>query len=52
MILLDVLPSRTYYVSYFTELGLSPNIIFNSPSVERMRRMSGQGFSVPSARPD
>ncbi len=50
MILLDVLPSRTYFVNFFTELGLTPHIIFNSPSVARMRRMFGQGFSVPSTR--
>ena len=44
MILLDVLPSRTYFVSIFTELGLTPNIVFSSPSIEMVRGMVGQGF--------
>ena len=44
MILLDVLPSRTYFVSVFEELGLTPNIAFSSPSIEMVRGMVGQGF--------
>lgn len=44
MILLDVLPSRNYFVSIFEELGLSPNIVFSSPSIEMVRGMVGQGF--------
>ncbi|BAU75611.1 LysR family transcriptional regulator [Metapseudomonas furukawaii] len=44
MILLDVQPSRTYFVSLFHELGLTPNIIFSSPSIEMVRGMVGQGF--------
>nr|WP_279653235.1 LysR family transcriptional regulator [Pseudomonas morbosilactucae] len=44
MILLDVLPSRTYFVRIFTELGLTPNIVFSSPSIEMVRGMVGQGF--------
>ncbi|WP_263139645.1 LysR family transcriptional regulator [Pseudomonas alcaligenes] len=44
MILLDVQPSRTYFVSIFEELGLSPNIAFSSPSIEMVRGMVGQGF--------
>jgi len=44
MILLDVLPSRTYFVSIFEELGLQPNIVFGSPSIEMARGMVGQGF--------
>ncbi|MCU1716158.1 LysR family transcriptional regulator [Pseudomonas sp. 5P_3.1_Bac2] len=53
MILLDVLPSRTYFVSIFEELGLTPNIIFSSPSIEMVRGMVGQGFgfSVLVTRP-
>lgn len=53
MILLDVLPSRTYFVSIFEELGLSPNIVFSSPSIEMVRGMVGQGFgfSVLVTRP-
>lgn len=44
MILLDVLPSRNYFVSLFNELGLSPRIVFSSPSIEMVRGMVGQGF--------
>lgn len=44
MILLDVQPSRTYFVSIFEELGLNPNIVFSSPSIEMVRGMVGQGF--------
>jgi len=44
MILLDVQPSRTYFVSLFHELGLTPNIVFGSPSIEMVRGMVGQGF--------
>ncbi len=53
MILLDVQPSRTYFVSIFEELGLSPHIAFSSPSIEMVRGMVGQGFgfSVLVTRP-
>ena len=44
MILLDVLPSRTYFISIFEESGLQPNIVFSSPSIEMVRGMVGQGF--------
>ncbi|EDT39435.1 LysR family transcriptional regulator [Burkholderia ambifaria] len=44
MILLDVLPSRTYFVSLFHALGLTPNIVFASPSIEMVRGMVSQGF--------
>jgi len=44
MILLDVAPSRTYFVSLFNDLGLTPNIVFSSPSIEMVRGMVGQGF--------
>lgn len=44
MILLDVQPSRTYFVSLFHALGLTPNIVFSSPSIEMVRGMVGQGF--------
>ncbi|MCV2223957.1 LysR family transcriptional regulator [Pseudomonas mercuritolerans] len=44
MILLDLLPSRTYFVSIFEERGLTPNILFSSPSIEMVRGMVGQGF--------
>jgi len=53
LILLDVQPSRTYFVSLFEELGLSPHIAFSSPSIEMVRGMVGQGFgfSVLVTRP-
>ncbi|QKJ88644.1 LysR family transcriptional regulator [Paramixta manurensis] len=44
MILLDVLPSRNYFVNLFTRAGITPNIIFSSPSIEMVRGMVGQGF--------
>lgn len=45
MILLDVQPSRTYFVSLFEELGLTPRIEFSSPSIEMVRGMVGQGLA-------
>lgn len=44
MILLDIQPSRTYFVSLFRDMGLTPNIAFGSPSIEMVRGMVGQGF--------
>ncbi|EJT83937.1 LysR family transcriptional regulator [Pseudomonas putida S11] len=49
MILLDVAPSRTYFVSLFNEMGLTPNIVFSSPSIEMVRGMVGQGFGFFAA---
>ena len=53
MILLDVVPSRTYFVSILTELGLTPHIAFSSPSIEMVRGMVAQGFgfSILVTRP-
>lgn len=44
MILLDIVPSRTYFVRLFHDLGLTPNIVFGSPSIEMVRGMVSQGF--------
>ena len=44
MILLDIQPSATYFVSLFDRLGLTPNIAFSSPSIEMVRGMVGHGF--------
>jgi len=44
MILLDVPPSSRYFVSVFEQAGLTPNIVFASPSIEMVRGMVGQGF--------
>ena len=53
MILLDMQPSRTYFVSLFHDLGLSPNVVFKSPSIEMVRGMVAQGFgySILVTRP-
>ncbi len=53
MILLDVIPSRNYFLSLFTEKGLHPNIAYTSPSIEMVRCMvgQGQGFSILVTRP-
>ncbi|PVZ20460.1 MULTISPECIES: LysR family transcriptional regulator [unclassified Pseudomonas] len=53
MILLDTLPSRTYFMSIFTERGLTPHITFSSPSIEMVRGMVAQGFgfSILVTRP-
>lgn len=44
MILLDVVPSRDYFVNIFREKGLMPKIAYSSPSIEMVRCMVGQGF--------
>jgi len=44
MMLLDVTPSRTYFVSLLLDPGLTPNIVFGSPSIEMVRGMVGLGF--------
>lgn len=53
MILLDVLPSRNYFVNLFTQAGITPNIVFSSPSIEMVRGMVGQGlgFAILVTRP-
>lgn len=53
MILLDVAPSRHYFLDVFKQKGLSPNVAFSSPSIEMVRCMVGQGFgfSVLVTRP-
>jgi len=44
MILLDVQPSRNYFLNIFNEQGLEPNVAFSSSSIEMVRGMVGQGF--------
>lgn len=53
MVLLDVLPSRNYFISLFTRAGITPNIVFSSPSLELVRGMvgCGAGFAVLVTRP-
>ena len=53
MILLDVIPSRNYFLSLFTEKNLTPQVAYTSPSIEIVRCMVGQkqGFSILVSRP-
>ncbi|CAG9297243.1 LysR family transcriptional regulator [Celerinatantimonas diazotrophica] len=53
MILLDIIPSRNYFLSIFTEKGLHPEVAYASPSIEMVRCMvgQGQGFSLLVTRP-
>jgi len=44
MILLNVPPSQSYFVRIFENIGLKPNIVYSSPSIEMVRGMVGQGF--------
>ncbi|WP_244818422.1 LysR substrate-binding domain-containing protein [Caballeronia sp. Lep1P3] len=53
LILLDVAPSRDYFVDLFKPFGLTPRVTFSSPSLELVRGMVGQGFgySILVTRP-
>jgi DNA-binding transcriptional LysR family regulator len=53
MVLLDVIPSRSYFLSLFSEKGLHPKVAYTSPSIEIVRCMVGQGlgFSILVTRP-
>ena len=53
MILLDVIPSRNYFLNIFAEKGLYPKVAYTSPSIEMVRCMvgQGQGFSILVTRP-
>ncbi len=53
MILLDVVPSRNYFIDIFKENGYYPKVAYSSPSIEMVRCMVGQelGFSVLVTRP-
>jgi DNA-binding transcriptional LysR family regulator len=44
MVLLDVPPSREYFLQVFEERGLHPQVACSSPSMEMVRGMVGQGF--------
>ncbi len=52
-ILLDVPPSRTYFLGLFEAAGLSPEVAFASSSLEMVRGLvgSGAGFSLLVTRP-
>lgn len=53
MILLDVVPSKNYFISIFSDKGYNPTIAYSSPSIEMVRCMVGQGlgFSLLVTRP-
>jgi DNA-binding transcriptional LysR family regulator len=53
LILLDVLPSRTYFTRMLENEGITPKIIFASPSLELVRGLVGQGlgYSLLITRP-
>ena len=52
-VLLDVKPSREYFLSLFSGVGVEPRISFSSPSLELVRGLVGQGlgFSLLATRP-
>jgi DNA-binding transcriptional LysR family regulator len=43
LVLLDVPPSREYFLGIFRSIGLEPLVSFSSPSLEMVRGMVGQG---------
>lgn len=53
LILLDVPPSRDYFLGLFASVGLVPEIAFSSPSLELVRGMVGRGlgYSILVTRP-
>ena len=53
MVLLDVIPSKNYFLNIFAEKGLHPKVAYSSPSIEMVRCMVGQGlgFSVLVTKP-
>jgi DNA-binding transcriptional LysR family regulator len=53
MILLDVPPSRSYFLDLMKSQGLEPNVVHSSPSLELVRGLAGQGlgYSLLVTRP-
>ena len=53
LVLLDVSPSREYFLGIFRALGLDPEVSFSSPSLEMVRGMVGQnqGYSLLVTHP-
>jgi DNA-binding transcriptional LysR family regulator len=53
LILLDILPSRTYFTRLLESQGITPKISFASPSLELVRGLVGQGlgYSLLITRP-
>ena len=54
LVLLDVQPSRTYFLGVLAEAGIAPRIAFSSPSLEVVRGLvaQGLGYSILITRPD
>ena len=54
MILLDLLPSKNYFLDVFRLYDLAPRIAFRSPSLEMVRGLVGQGlgFSIMVSQPE
>jgi DNA-binding transcriptional LysR family regulator len=52
-VLLDIPPSRTYFLRVLKSAGIEPKIAFSSPSLEVVRGLVGQGlgFSILITRP-
>jgi DNA-binding transcriptional LysR family regulator len=53
LILLDIAPSRTYFLRLLNAAGIAPRIAFSSPSLEVVRGLVGQGlgYSILITRP-
>lgn len=46
LVLLDVPPSRAYFLGLFAAAGLKPRVTFSSPSLEMVRGLVGRGLGV------
>ncbi len=53
LVLLDIQPSRTYFLRILQQAGLTPQVIHSSPSIELVRGLVGQGlgYSMLITRP-
>ena len=53
LVLLDILPSRTYFTRLLVNAGIEPKVAFASPSLEVVRGLVGQGlgYSILITRP-
>lgn len=53
MVLLDVVPSRSYFTRILRDHGIEPNVAFASPSIELVRGLvaRGLGYSLLITRP-
>jgi len=54
LVLLDVQPSRTYFLGVLADAGIAPRIAFSSPSLEVVRGLvaQGLGYSILITRPE